>query len=872
LTCAPRRVWPPWVRTRTNANVIDVNASSMDNNPDPLPRAGGDPFTGPGDVRAQARAIDWAATPLGPVEAWPAALRAAVRLMLDSPVAMSLWCGPTYTLIYNDVYSRILGAKQAYALGRSGAEVWDERWPALEPQFAQVRNGGDAIYSDEAELTMERLEGGKAEDAWVTYALSALTDDDGRCIAVYNVAVEITEKIRARTALAGERSRLFEAFQRVPSFVSVVTGRDHVFEYANEAYYALVGRRDIIGRPVWEAIPDACGQGFETLLDQVRDTGVPVSGSEVPVRLVRTPGEPPEERFVDFVYQALSDSNGQRWGVMGYGTDVTEQVRARREVERLLAESEQTNQQLQDQTAELEAHTEELRAVAAELEERTEQAEVERARAAGILETMADAHFVLDADFRFVSVNATTERMLVQRRDQLLGRSIWEKFPNAVGGIFEESYRRVATQGVEVHFVGECNDDLVDLVPEVDAYPTPSGGVAVFWRDIAPRLRAEAAVRVSEQRLRDVFEQAPLAVAVMTGPDHVYSAVSPRYAASPGLGRVLIGRSVRDAFPEIAGQGYIETLDRVYDTGVPYSATERLVTLVRPDGVMEDRYFNIRYQPLRDPAGQVYAVASVAYDVSDQVRARLEVERARTEAEAANAAKSEFLSTMSHELRTPLNAISGYIDLLMMELRGPLTSEQRLDLERIRRANQHLTGLVTDVLNFARLDAGQVELDVADVDLADVVGDVEAILGPLLAAKHQTFSHDGCISPDSGEPRRLRVDGEKLRQILVNLLTNAVKFTAPEGRVTLVCETDPAVNVVRVRVSDTGRGIPAGQLERIFEPFVQVDRQRTHDSQQGVGLGLAISRDLARVMGGELTAESEPGKGSTFTLVLPSAP
>src|SRR6185369_12013119 len=168
---------------------------------------------------------------------------------------------------------------------------------------------------------------------------------------------------------------------------------------------------------------------------------------------------------------------------------------------------------------------------------------------------------------------------------------------------------------------------------------------------------------------------------------------------------------------------------RVYHTGEPYSATERLVSLARPDdGVIENRFFNLGYQPLRDASGAVYAVASVAYDVTDQVHARREVEKARAdaenlraEAEAANAAKSEFLSTMSHELRTPLNAISGYAELLTLELRGPITEQQRHDLERIRRASQHLMGLVTDVLNFARLDAGKVEFNITDVDLASVV-------------------------------------------------------------------------------------------------------------------------------------------------------
>jgi signal transduction histidine kinase/PAS domain-containing protein len=258
--------------------------------------------------------------------------------------------------------------------------------------------------------------------------------------------------------------------------------------------------------------------------------------------------------------------------------------------------------------------------------------------------------------------------------------------------------------------------------------------------------------------------------------------------------------------------------------------------------------------------GYIVSIGDQATQAFERVRLLEAEHRAREAAEEANRAKTQFLATMSHELRTPLNAISGYAELLSLGLRGPTTPEQQEDLGRIMRSQRHLLSVINDILNFARLEAGHVEYRVTDVPVTDLLGDLESLIRPQLAAKNLDFVCDPVFGNVTA-----RADIEKVRQVLLNLLANAVKFTAPGGQVRVECEHDDAR--VYIRVTDTGMGIPVERRGAIFEPFVQLHRTLAQPAE-GTGLGLAISRDLARGMGGELTVESEPGRGSTFTLAL----
>jgi PAS domain S-box-containing protein len=241
-----------------------------------------------------------------------------------------------------------------------------------------------------------------------------------------------------------------------------------------------------------------------------------------------------------------------------------------------------------------------------------------------------------------------------------------------------------------------------------------------------------------------------------------------------------------------------------------------------------------------------------------------EAQVARAEAEAANKAKTEFLAVMSHELRTPLNAIGGYAELLEMGLRGPVTPAQLEDLRKIRRSQRHLLGLINDIMNFARIETGHVSLSFDNVSVNETLAVLDALTEPQVSAKGIHYEHGRC------DPAlTVWADREKTRQILINLVSNAIKFTPAGGSIRIDCE--PVDGTVKFLVKDTGRGIPKDKLEAIFEPFIQVNRQFTRE-QEGVGLGLSISRDLARMMGGDLECDSVEGEGSVFTLTLPRHP
>lgn len=290
---------------------------------------------------------------------------------------------------------------------------------------------------------------------------------------------------------------------------------------------------------------------------------------------------------------------------------------------------------------------------------------------------------------------------------------------------------------------------------------------------------------------------------------------------------------------------------------VPLIAKGRTFGTITFVGAQRDKPYTI------DDVGLAQELASRSAMALDSAELYENARVLAPEAEGQSNAISTLLGNMSHELRTPLNAIGGYVDLIDMGIRGPVSEEQHLDLGRIRNCQRHLVTVVTDILDFVRVGRGDFEYHITDFNVPEAMASALVLIEPLIGKQGLTYEGMKC----DGTPM-VRADAEKVRQILVNLLGNAIKFTPAGGRIGLGCSATS--ETVIMSVIDTGIGIPPDKLGAVFEPFVQV-RDGMAGSEGGVGLGLAISRTFARAMGGDLTVKSTLGAGSTFALALPRA-
>jgi len=367
------------------------------------------------------------------------------------------------------------------------------------------------------------------------------------------------------------------------------------------------------------------------------------------------------------------------------------------------------------------------------------------------------------------------------------------------------------------------------------------------------RSRLRSLEDAQARRMAEVFAQAPVAIALLRGPSHVYEVANPPYLELVGR-RDIAGKPIREALPELKEQGVYELLDEVYASARAFVARSFSAWLIRKEGgEPEECFFDMVFQPIVGKGGEVEGITIVAYEVT-------ELAKARREAEVANRAKDEFLAMLGHELRNPLAPILTALEL--MRLRGIQGGERERAV--IERQVTHVVGLVDDLLDVSRITQGKIQLKKERIELSDALAKAIEMVSPLLEQNRHELRVD--------VPRHslaMDADPARLAQVISNLLTNAAKYTKPGGRITVTGQEDGDHVVLRVR--DTGIGIDAEMLPRIFDLFTQ-ERQALDRSQGGLGLGLAIVRSLVNLHDGSVSAASEgQGRGTEFTVRLPRA-
>lgn len=469
-----------------------------------------------------------------------------------------------------------------------------------------------------------------------------------------------------------------------------------------------------------------------------------------------------------------------------------------------------------------------------------------------ILESITDAFVAVDEEWTFTYVNAQAESTLERAREDLVGANLWDEFPEAIGTRFQRKYETAMEEGKTVEFI-EYYPPLNRWF-EVKAFPFEQG-LSVYFDDVTDRMEAQENLRRERDLTEAIMDTTVTALVIIDAEGKVSFANEP---ASEILGVEV---------DELVGQPYHQngTLKELDGTVIPVeewpfehilesgtSIAETRYVFERPDG--RERYISVNGGALRDQHGEIRQVVFSIDDITEQVRYERELKAAKEEAEQANELKSAFLANMSHDVQTPLSSIMNHADLLRREVSEEY--EDRVDL--IKRSSNRLLDTLDSMLDLSKLEAGTVEATPESIDLAD------ELLGTAEIFQPEAMENTITLETEVEEPLPAELDPSMLHRITDNLLSNALKFTEPGGRVVLRGYGDNGV--VAIEVEDTGVGIAEDFLPALFEAF---SRGENSTEVEGSGLGLAITKHLTEVMGGSIDVDSEKGAGTTFTVRLP---
>jgi len=762
------------------------------------------------------------------------------------------------------------------------------------------------------------------ERHWLPRNIPVL-DAQGRVSHIIHAVLNVTEQVRtearlresqtreqaANAAAEAQRQQLYQTFQEAPAMICVFDGPRHVFQFVNPPYQALVGDRPLVGKPIAEAMPELAGQPIFELLDGVYRTGETFRASEMPVQLDHDNlgAQALEKRYYNFIYQARYNLSGGINGIFVFAYDVTTQMLARQQVQELNEELAAINEelhasneeflnanaelthaqlQLQQLNQELEtrvaARTQDARAARADTERQRRQLEDLFMRAPAAICILSGPELVYEL------ANPGYQQLFPGRR--LLGLPLLQALPELKDQPIMAILRGVYDTGIPF----EGKEVLVPLArdeggPIEDIYFDLTyqarfdemghvDGFVTYANDVTGQVLARQERAAQEQRLRELFEQAPVAIAVFRGPNYVPDVVNPLMSDMLGYPSAhLVGQPFFTALPELEGQGLRELLDEVRQSDQPYVTQERPVQLARHQPG-EAGYFNFVYQPLRAADGQQTGIACVAVDVTTQVLARRQVQNLNEELAAINeemqATNEEladtnrqltrtnvdldnFIYTASHDLKQPIANIEGLLHALTHELPAGARQAALVQpiLERMYAAVERFQKTIGDLTEVSKLQQAHAQ-PAQEVLLRQVIEEVVLDLDPVLAAHGRL---EVAVPPG----QVVTFSEKNLRSVVYNLLSNALKYRSPDRPLRVDITSELKNKSVELRVRDNGLGLDAAQQARLFGLF-----QRLHTHVEGTGIGLYMVKKIVENAGGTIVVESELGVGSSFIVSLPN--